>query len=127
MTKALPGSTGIQMVAYLGWRLRGWPGALIGATAFIAPAMLLMMAAAAGSLVLPDKPWVHGAFTGIQIAVVGLLAASMWRLARSEAETPMLLAILLLSSALGFFLHALIVVVGAGIVGACIESRDARG
>lgn len=127
MTKALPGSTGIQMVAFLGWRLRGWPGALIGATAFIAPAMLFMIAAAAGSLALPDKPWVQGALTGIQIAVVGLLAASMWRLARSEATTPMLLAILLLGGALGFFVHALVVVVGAGIVGACVGRRDARG
>ena len=34
-TKALPGSTGIQVVAYLGWKMRGWPGALIAATAFI--------------------------------------------------------------------------------------------
>jgi chromate transporter len=126
-TKTLPGSTGIQVVAYLGWRLRGWPGALIGASAFIAPAMLLMMAAAAGTLALPDTPWMQGALTGIQIAVVGLLAASMWRLARSEAKTPMLVAVLLLSGALGFFVHAVIVVVGAGIIGACLQSRGERG
>lgn len=126
-TKTLPGSTGIQVVAYLSWRLCGWPGALIGATAFITPAMLLMMAVAAGSLALPDRPWVQGALTGIQIAVVGLLAASMWRLARSEAKTPMLLAILVLGGMLGFFVHAVIVVVGAGLVGACVEKRGARG
>ena len=30
-TQALPGSTGIQVVAYLGWRLRCWPSALAAA------------------------------------------------------------------------------------------------
>ena len=78
-TKALPGSTGIQVVAYLGWRIRGWPGALVAATAFIAPATLLMIVVAAGSLTLPDTPWVQGALTGIQVGVVGLLAAAICR------------------------------------------------
>lgn len=117
-TKALPGSTGIQVVAYLGWRLRGWPGALVAAVAFIAPAAALMIAAAAASLALPEQPWVKGALAGVQVGVVGVLAAAMWRLARSEAKGPTLTAVLLASCVLGFFIHALIVVVGAGLVGA---------
>src|SRR5688572_27823523 len=81
-TRALPGSTGIQLVAYLGWRLHGWPGAIVSAVAFIAPATLLMILAAAFSMALPDHAAITGALTGLQVAVVGLLAASMWRLAR---------------------------------------------
>jgi chromate transport protein ChrA len=27
-TKPLPGSTGVQVVAFLAWRLGGWPGAI---------------------------------------------------------------------------------------------------
>src|SRR5215213_8245209 len=75
-TRALPGSTGIQVAAYLGWRLRGWPGALVAAVAFILPAATMMTAAAAGSLILPEHLWVKGAMIGIQVAVVGLLAAA---------------------------------------------------
>lgn len=126
-TKALPGSTGIQVVAYLGWRLHGWPGALIAATAFIAPAALMMIAVAAGSLALPDTQWVRGALTGLQIAVVGLLAAAMWRLARSEAKGLVLLSVLLAGAVLGFFVHAVIVVVGAGILGALLDGRRGNG
>lgn len=122
ITKALPGSTGIQVVAYLGWRLRGWPGALLAAAAFIAPAAVLMIVAAAGSLALPDQPWVKGALTGVQIGVVGLLAAAMWRLARSEAKGPTLTGVLLASCVLGFFVHALIIVVGAGLIGALLAA-----
>jgi chromate transporter len=116
-TQALPGSTGIQVVAYLGWRLRGWPGALAAAVAFIAPATALMIAVAAASLALPQQPWVQGALTGVQVAVVGLVAAAMWRLARSNARGPMLTAMLLASCVLGFFVHAVIIVVGAGLLG----------
>ena len=122
-TKALPGSTGIQVVAYLGWRLRGWPGALVAAVAFIIPAAALMIAVAAGSLMLPDQPWVRGALTGIQIAVVGLLFAAMVRLARSEAKGLILTAVLGASCVLGFFVHAVILVVGAGVIGAAFGTE----
>jgi chromate transporter len=125
-TKTLPGSTGIQVVAFLGWRLRGWPGGLLAAAAFIAPAMVMMIVVAAGSLALPDTAWVRGALTGIQIAVVGLLVASMWRLARSEAGTAVLKIVLVSAAVLGFFLNAVFVVVGAGLIGAVVdrERRD---
>ncbi len=126
-TKTLPGSTGIQMVAYLCWRLRGWPGALLGAIAYIAPATLMMIVAAAGASALPGTPWVQGALTGIQIAVVGLLAASMWRLARSEAKQPLLMVALLAGAVLGFFVHAVLLVVGAGLVGALLGAESDHG
>jgi chromate transporter len=115
ISQALPGSTGVQVVAYLGWRLRGWPGVIVATTAFIAPAAALMIAA---SLALPDLPWVRGALTGVQVGVVGLIAVAMWRLAGSEAKSPALTAVLLASCVLGFFIHALIIVVGAGLIGA---------
>ena len=123
VTKALPGSTGIQVVAYLGWRLRGWPGALLAAATFIAPAAAMMIAVAAGSLMLPDQGWVRGALNGIQIAVVGLLAAAMLRLARSEAKGAVLMIVLACGCVLGFFVHAAIVVVGAGLIGAIVATE----
>jgi len=120
-TKLLPGSTGIQIVAYLGWRLRGWAGALVAAAAFIAPAAVLMIIVAAASLALPDEPWIRGALGGIQVGVVGLIAAAMWRLARSCAREPVLAAVLLASVVLGFVVHAAVIVVGAGLVGALLR------
>jgi len=127
ITQALPGSTGIQVVAYLGWRLRGWPGALLAAAAFIAPAAALMVVAAAATLALPDQPWVNGALMGVQICVVGLLAASMWRLSRSAAKGRMLKGVLLTGCLLGFLVPALVVVVGAGLVGALLAAEHGDG
>jgi chromate transporter len=127
ITQTLPGSTGIQVVAYLGWRLRGWPGALVAVSAFIAPATALMIAAAAATLALPDRPWVTGALTGVQTCVAGLLAASMWRLSRSAAKSRTLKTVLLTGCVLGFLVPALVVVVGAGLVGARFAAERGNG
>ncbi len=117
-TKPLPGSTVVQVVAFLGWRLRGWAGAVVAALCFIAPAAVLMTVAAAGSAALPNTRAVAGLLTGVQIAVVGLLGAAMWRLARSEARTPALMLVAVAGLAVGLFVNAALVVLGAGVVGA---------
>ena len=127
ITQALPGSTGIQVVAYLGSRLRGWPGAVTAVTAYIAPAAALMMVAAAATLALPDHAWVRGALAGVQVGVVGLLAASMWRLSRSAAKGRVLKTVLLTGCVLGFLVPALVVVVGAGLVGALVSTERSDG
>lgn len=116
-TRALPGSTGIQLVAYLSHRLCGWPGALLGTGAYIAPATLMMILAAAFSLALPEHAAVDRAIMGLQIGVAGLLAASMWRLASGEAKDKARLTVLLLCTALGFFVNAVLVIALAGSVG----------
>jgi chromate transporter len=123
-TRALPGSTGIQLVAYLSHRLCGWSGTLVGTIAYIAPATLLMILAAAFALALPDHPAVDRAITGLQIGVVGLLAASMWRLARSEAKDAWRLGVLLVCTVLGFFVNAVLVIVLAGSVGILLTKEE---
>lgn len=121
-TKPLPGSTVVQVVAFLGWRLRGWPGAILAAAAFIAPAAALMIGAAAASAALPSTPWVRGALTGLQTTVVGVLAAAMWRLGRDEAQGALMI-VLLAAFVAGFYLNAAIVVLAAGLLGAGVGRR----
>lgn len=127
-TKPLPGSTVVQVVAFLGWRLRGWPGALVTTAAFLAPSAALMTLAAALALALPDAPWVQGALTGVQVAVVGLLGAAMWRLARSEATGRALTLVLLAGALAGLVVNAALVVIAAGLLGIALEgNRRAAG
>ena len=120
-TKPLPGSTVVQVVAYLGWRLRRWPGAILASIAFLTPSAAIMIAAAAGAIALPEHAVVRGALTGVQVAVVGLLAAAMWKLAQSEAKGRGPLLILAVALALGFVLHPVVIVIAAGIVGVLFD------
>ena len=126
-TKPLPGSTVVQVVTFLGWRMGGWPGAIVATIAFLVPALGLMTVAAAAVLALPDAPWVRGALTGLQVAVVGVLAAALWHLARSEAGSSLLLIVVLTAFAAGLFVNAALVVAAAGAIGVAVDrvKRDA--
>jgi chromate transporter len=120
-TKPLPGSTVVQVATFLGWRLGGWPGAIVATIMFLLPALAVMTVAAAAVFALPDARWVSGALTGLQMAVVGLLAAAFWRLARSEARSVALILVLLAAFGLGLFINAALVVGAAGVIGVMVD------
>lgn len=120
-TKPLPGSTVVQVVTFLGWRLGGWPGAIVATVMFLLPAAAIMTCAAAAVFALPDVAWVRGGLTGLQVGVVGLLGAAMWRLARSEASTLPLTIMLLAAFGAGLFINAAIVVAAAGVIGVAVD------
>ncbi len=116
-TKPLPGSTVVQAVTFLGWRLAGLPGALAATVGFLIPAAILMIGAAAATAVLPDTAWVRGALLGLQIAVVGLLAHAMIGLLRKEAASTALAAVAGCAAVAGFFVNAAVIVAVAGLIG----------
>jgi chromate transporter len=120
-TKPLPGSTVVQVVTFVGCRLGGWPGAIVATVMFVLPAAAIMTIAAAAVFALPDAAWVRGALTGLQVAVIGLLGAALWRLARSEAGTTSLTIMMLVAFGAGLFINAAVVVAAAGLIGVVID------
>lgn len=116
-TKPLPGSTVVQVVTFLGWRLRRWPGALVATVAFLTPATTLMTAGAAAAAALPQTRWTDGAMMGLQIAVVGLLASAIMALVKSEAKTALTKGVVGVAFVTGLFVNAAVVVLLAGILG----------
>jgi chromate transporter len=122
-TKPLPGSTVVQVVAFLGWRMRGRAGAIVATAAFLLPSVVLMTLAAAGTALLPDAAWVRGALAGVRVAVVGLLASALLKLARTEAKGLGLTLVLAVAFVLGFVAPAALVVIGAGALGALVPAN----
>ena len=119
-TKPLPGSTVVQVVAFLGWRLRRWTGALVATGAFLILPTGLMTAAAIATAALPQVDVVRGALTGLHVTVIGLLVATTWSLVRSEVQTPALRLVLLVAFLAGFWMNAAVLVLGAGACGALL-------
>jgi len=130
-TKLLPGSTGIQVVSYLGWRLRHWPGALVSAAAFVTPAAAAMLAIAALYGRFARLPDVNLALHGMAAAIVGLLVVAIWRLARPNVVDLTGAVLALAAFVVGYRLHlssTWIVLLG-GVLGIALELRrkgDAR-
>ena len=120
-TKPLPGSTVVQVVTFLGWRLGRWPGAIVATIMFLIPAFAIMTIAAAAVFALPDAPVVRNALVGLQVAVIGILGAALWRLARSEAGSVPLIVVLTAAFATGLFVNAALVVGVAGLIGVVID------
>jgi chromate transporter len=126
ITQTLPGSTGVQVVAFIGWKLAGWPGALIAPFSFVTVPAVMMIAASAAVAALPDIPAVRGAILGIQIAIVGILAANMLKMAQSTAKGRVLSAVLIGGLLIGALSSAAVAVLAMGLLGALLTLRNER-
>jgi chromate transporter len=118
-TKLLPGSTGPQAIAYLGYKLGGWSGSALATAAFLLPSALLMVLLAAAYGATTALPAMGPMVNGLTAVVVGLLLATTYRLGQSNIKEPLTWGIALVAFAVGAFLgiSAALIVVAAGLVG----------
>lgn len=70
------------MIAFMGYKIAGFPGATLGTIGLFLPTALIVVAIAGSYLRFKDAPIVKGAMRGVSLAVVGLLAAVTIDLAR---------------------------------------------
>ena len=126
-TKLLPGSTGIQVVSYLGYKLGGWPGSAMATAAFILPSALIMLLLAAAYVAVTALPAIGPAVNGLTAAVVGVLLATTYRLGKSNITAPLMLGIAVVAFLAGVFLRvsAALIVVAAGLLGILLFSAPA--
>jgi chromate transporter len=129
-TKALPGSTVVQIVAYLAYKLGGWPGSALATVVYLVPSTLAMIALAAGYIAVSGLPLIRPAVAGLTAAAVGLLLATAWRLSRRSINVRQPLGLVLAAGAIiaggAFGISAAILVVVAGLIGvAAYATREA--
>jgi chromate transporter len=130
-TKFLPGSTGVQVVGYLAYRLGGWPGAAIATSVFLLPAFLLMLLLSIlyeqFTITLADSA--APALRGLTAAVAGILVATMYRLAKPTITTPAGAAIAVAACAAGiaFRISPAWIVLAAGTLGILVPHNYMQG
>jgi chromate transporter len=118
-TRLLPGPTVVQVIAYAGYVLRGWPGSLVATVAFLAPSVLAMLGLAIGYDAVATSPVSAPALDGLAAAVVGLIVATGFRIARASVQGPRAgaLAIAAFTAGAGWGVSAAAVVAVAGVLG----------
>lgn len=124
----LPGAVVVQVVAYLGWKMRGARGVAVATTAFLLPSLLVMLALGAAYQRVAHQAGVVAALGGLTAAVVGLIAFSTARQAR-KTITGVFGAIIALAAgaaALRWHLNPALVVVTAGLLSVAREARTRR-
>jgi chromate transporter len=121
-TKLLPGSHGPQVVAYVGYKLGGWPGSAVATAAFLFPAALMMLVLAVAYVTVTALPALYPAMHGLTAAIVGLVLATTYRLGKANIADRATLGIALASVVAGAVLglSAVVIVVAAGLLGICL-------
>ncbi|MBL8543779.1 MAG: chromate efflux transporter [Hyphomonadaceae bacterium] len=115
----LPGPEAQQLATYVGWRLRGWQGALIAGWLFVIPGALVVLALSWLYVNFGAVPLVAAAFDGVKCAVVALVAEALIKIAKRALKTK--LALLIAAAAFAALVLGApfpLVIVAAGLVGA---------
>ena len=119
IAQSSPGVLAVNMSIFVGYRLRGIRGSLVTALGTILPSFLIILAIALFFQQFKDNVVVERIFKGIRPAVVALIAAPTFSMARSvhlnryTVWIPVVSALLIW--ALGF--SPIWIIVGAGLVG----------
>lgn len=122
----LPGAVVVQVVAYLGYRLRGWRGTAIATTAFLLPSVIAMLALAAAYRRVATVPGVPAALHGLTSAVVGLIALAAYKQGRKTVKDALgvVIAIIVCVAAVGRHFNPAVLVVIAGMLGVLREATS---
>jgi chromate transporter len=115
----MPGPIAVDAVTHMGYRLRGWPGAIVSAVSFILPSFLLMLGLTLLYVQYGGIPQVSGIFKGLGAAVVAIIVAAAWRMGRPHLKDPRSAA-LLIAAMLALLLlqiSVVLLVIAAGLAG----------
>jgi chromate transporter len=129
LATVLPGPVAVNVVAYVGHKLRGGPGALVSATGVILPSFVLIVALSAAYFRWGQIPAVNKLFLGFIPAVTAIIVHAAWGMARKTIlgvpEFVIAVAACLLLLFQGGFFVTLAIIVGAGVAGWLLFARFA--
>ncbi|MBI3457646.1 MAG: chromate efflux transporter [Candidatus Rokubacteria bacterium] len=86
-TNLIPGPNSTEMAIHIGFVRAGWPGLIVGGACFILPAMLVVLAMAAGYQRyghLPEATWL---LYGVKPVIIAVIVQALWGLARQAMRT----------------------------------------
>ena len=85
IAQAAPGP-GSLLVALVGWKAAGWPGAVVASAAMFGPACLLTYVSSRLWLKFRDSRWQIAIEKGLAPIAIGLIFASGWVIAREVSH-----------------------------------------
>jgi chromate transporter len=120
LAQIMPGPNLINLVVFVGQRLRGWLGAVVALLAVSLPPFAIILAVGAIYFKIKDIPAVHSALIGCAAAAIGLTIANAAELTRDEALRPLPLALLVVTAVAVSWFKAPLVLVLAVLGPICI-------
>lgn len=118
-TNLIPGPNSTEMAIHIGYVYAGWLGLIVAGVSFILPAVLIAIGLGWGYVSFGTMPQVAGLLDGIKPAVLGIVAAALWRLGHKAVKTSKLLTIGMFVAGLVWFVQVpeIIALLIGGITG----------
>jgi len=99
LAQAAPGLIAVNSAIFIGWRVGGWKGVCGAVLGAVLPSFVIILLIAMVFADWKELPAVEAAFKGIRPAVVALIAAPLFKLAKS-AKISWLTALIPIAAAL---------------------------
>lgn len=124
LCQLIPGATMVQMVTYVGYRLRGFWGALVSAFAFILPAFIALIILSTLYFNMRTIPFMSALFKGLGAIVVAIVLNGSITLGKSIIKDWKVILISIVSF-FGFFfrLNILLIFVLAGVAAILLHPK----
>lgn len=117
----LPGPTAVNVVAYVGYRLRGGLGALVSVFAAVLPPFSIIMVLTVAYFRWGSIPAVSSIFKGFVPAVAAIIMAAAWNMGRKSVkgvrEGVLTAAAVAIFLGIGGFFSTLGIIIGSGLMG----------
>lgn len=121
LTSILPGPVAANTIVYIGYRLRGIPGAIAAFAGIIIPSFLLVIVLSWLYFSYGDIPAVKNIFGGITPAITALIVTVAIGMTRKTVKLPAQWGICVLAAVLligiGGFSTTLLLILGSGVAG----------
>ena len=99
LAQAAPGLIAVNSAIFIGWRIGGWKGVAGAVLGAVLPSFLIILAITMVFAEWKELPAVEAVFKGVRPAVVALIAAPLFKLAKS-AKISWLTALIPVAAAL---------------------------
>ncbi len=73
LVQLYPGPIMVDFTAYVGYKLRGVPGAVMATSGFILPSFFMMLALSSLYFAAANLSWIHVLFAGLEALVIGVI------------------------------------------------------
>lgn len=121
LTSVLPGPVAVNTIAYVGYLLRGIPGAIAAFAGIVLPSFFLVILLSWLYFTYGNIPAVKNIFSGIAPTITALIVTVAIGMARKTIKVPAQWVICLLAAILlifiGGFTITFLIIIGSGIVG----------
>jgi chromate transporter len=117
-TNLIPGPNSTEMAAHIGYMRDGWKGLVIAGTCFILPAATISLLFAYLYVAYGAIPQAREFVSGIRLAVIGVILASVVRLAKPHIRNRSFMLIGLVGTALHLLgLNEIVILASSGLLG----------